>query len=480
MSELRKIVKSSIYVFAAFVIAAVFGYLSKVLLARMLGPSEFGMFTLSLTVTYIFSAFAIAGVGTSITYYLSKEKDKSRRNAFFSALFLISVLSLLLLSVVLILFPSKIASIFGNTNLVNISYFLAGFTFLYGITRVMYSILRGEEKSKVFAIFYAAIPTLYFTLIYLLKVSTARQALLFYVVTYLSIDLFLFPYISKKVKFVKPDFNLVKKVFSFSVVLFLVEVLFSLRRWTDVWMLSLLSSVANIGFYNVAALSAFAFNMALMSMNFLYLPVSNKLFHQNKLSRLREVYNKICFILTMVVSPFAIALTIFAPQFISLVFGRTYLPSVAPFSILMVSTLVNVMFGPNWTNLVIRQEKRLLVLFALFALILNAILNYLFIPTWGIAGAAIATAVSIIAWNVITTIAIWKKQKMTPFSKSMFKSLSLALVVSIPFLVARYFVSLSVLWAIIFGIGYLSLYTLLVDRFVIKLRKVVSFVFRLS
>ena len=87
MSELKKIIKSSVYVFASFAVAAVFGYLSKVLLARYLGPSEFGLFTLSLTVVYIFSAFAIAGVGTSITFYLSKEKERSKKNAFFTALF---------------------------------------------------------------------------------------------------------------------------------------------------------------------------------------------------------------------------------------------------------------------------------------------------------------------------------------------------------------------------------------------------------
>ena len=77
MSELKKIVKSSIYVFASFAIAAVFGYLAKILLARQLGPSEFGVYSLAIMVSYLFTSFAIAGIGTSITYFLSKEKSKT-------------------------------------------------------------------------------------------------------------------------------------------------------------------------------------------------------------------------------------------------------------------------------------------------------------------------------------------------------------------------------------------------------------------
>ncbi len=479
MSELKKIMKSSVYIFISFAVAAVFGYLSKILLARYLGPSEFGSYSLALTVMYLFSSFAIAGVGTSISYYLSKEKERSKKNAFFSALFSISLISLFLLSLLILIFPTQIAAIFGNNGLIKVTYLLAGFTFLYGTTRVVYSILRGEEQSKIFAIFYAATPILYFILIYSMKVVTAYNALLYYIVTYLLIDLFVFPYIFKKVKFVKPDFGLVKKVFSFSVVLFLVEILFSLRRWTDVWMLSLLSNVSNIGYYNVAALSAFAFNMVLMSMNFLYLPVANRLFHEGKLKRLREVYNKICFTLTLLVSPFVVALVLFAPQFIVLVFGKEYLSAVVPFSILIVATLINVILGPNWTNLIIKQEKKLLVVLASVTLAVNIVLNYLTIPVWGIVGTAISTATSIILWNIMTTIAIWKQQSMTPFSKNMFKSMFITILIAIPFLMVKNYFSLSIVWAIVFGVIYLGVYILFVDLLILRLRIIIDFIFSL-
>jgi O-antigen/teichoic acid export membrane protein len=477
--RIKKIVRGSIYVFASFVIASFFTYLSRILLARYLGPVKFGTFSIALMVTYLFTAFAIAGVGTSITYFMSKEKSRNRKNAFFSALFVVSAFSLVIFSLIIIIFPKVISNVFGDVTLSSIAEILATFTFLYGITRVVYSILRGEEKSKPFAVFYSLAPTIYFIFIILFKAADAREALLLYIVAYLLTDLFLFPYVFKKVKFVKPDFSLVKQAFSFSIVLFLVEIIFSLRRWTDVWMLSLLSTVKNVGYYNAAFLSAFALNMTLTAINFLYLPVTNRLYNNGKFDILRETYTKICFILTFVVAPFSVALVLFAPQFIIIVFGKAYLPAAAPFSILMISTLVNVMFGPNWTNLIVKQEKKLLISLSSISLGINIILNYLTIPIWGIVGAAASTATSMVIWNIMTTVAIWKSLKMTPFSEGMFKTLLVSLVVALPFVILKYFVSLSILWAIIFGVAYLILYALAVDKVVMKINNVISFILSL-
>ncbi len=476
MSELKKIVKGSIFVFISFAVASVFGYLSKILLARQLGPSEFGLYSLALTVVYLFTSFAIAGVGTSISYYLSKEKERSKKNAFFSALFLISLVSLLLLSLLIIIFPTQIATVFGNNNLIKITYFIAGFTFLYGTTRVVYSILRGEEQSKIFSVFYVVTPIIYFVGVYSMQIVTAYNALLYYIITYLIVDVFVLPYIFKKVKFVRPNFMLVKKVFSFSVVLFLVEVLFSLRKWIDIWMLSLFSNVLSIGFYNVAALSAFAFNITLMSVDFLYLPVANKLLHEGKLKRLRVVYNKICFILTLLVSPFVVALVLFAPQFIVLIFGNKYLPAVVPFSILIVATFVNVILGPNWTNLIIQQEKKCLVILAIITLAVNIVFNYLTIPMWGITGTAVSTAISIILWNLMTTIVIWEKQRITPFSREMFSLIIISLILAIPILVIQHYILLSILPTILVGLVYLGVYILLVNNLVIPVNEAINFV----
>ena len=475
MSNLRKIISGSIFVFVAYAIFAIFAYLNKVLLARYLGPSQFGLYTLALTVIYIFTAFAIAGVGTSITYYLSKEKSAKKKNAFFSALLVLAVVSLSIISSILILFSKQVSIIFGNPAIQQLSFVLSAFAFLFGITQVLYSILRGEEKPKAFAFFYSLIPLLFFTQIFIFKFRFAQQALFAYMFSYLIVGSLLVIYSLKSVKFVKPDFKILKSVLAFSFVLFLVELISSIRRWTDVWMLSLLSTIKQIGYYNVAISSAFLFNTLLIAINFLYLPMANKLQKGGKLDEVRRLYSQLCAVLTFISFPIAIGLVIFSKQFVFLFFGPKYIPSISPFIVLVLASLFNVIFGPNWTNLIIHEEKKALLGLAVTTIVVNIILNYLWIPIWGITGAALATATSIIIWNIMTTTVIWIKYKMTPFSTRMAKSILLAIVLAIPFMIFYDVVaSLRILYAILLGGVYLVVYTFLANYFVIKLNGIMK------
>jgi O-antigen/teichoic acid export membrane protein len=59
--------------------------------------------------------------------------------------------------------------------------------------------------------------------------------------------------------------------------------------------------------------------------------------------------------------------------------------------------------------------------------------NYIFIPLYGINGAAFATALSVFLWNILKFLFLWIKFRMQPFS---IKTITLLLIAGVTFFAA--------------------------------------------
>jgi len=71
--------------------------------------------------------------------------------------------------------------------------------------------------------------------------------------------------------------------------------------------------------------------------------------------------------------------------------------------------MVNLAVGPVALTLVMVGHEKITTIGVVCGAILNIILNFAFIPKWGIEGAAAATSISTIVWNVILVIWLYKK-----------------------------------------------------------------------
>ena len=73
------------------------------------------------------------------------------------------------------------------------------------------------------------------------------------------------------------------------------------------------------------------------------------------------------------------------------------------------------MSGPGAIYLNMTGRQKTLNKILITGLAINISLNFYLIPTHGINGAAIATLVSLIIWNSITTLLIFSKDKIKIF-----------------------------------------------------------------
>ena len=79
--------------------------------------------------------------------------------------------------------------------------------------------------------------------------------------------------------------------------------------------------------------------------------------------------------------------------------------------------LVNMSCGVNGAIIVNSKYYKFDLYTNLILLFITVLLNFLLIPIFGINGAAMATAVSIVLFNLIRIIIIYYKMKIQPFSK---------------------------------------------------------------
>ena len=103
------------------------------------------------------------------------------------------------------------------------------------------------------------------------------------------------------------------------------------------------------------------------------------------------------------------------------IFGPEFLPAAPALAVLAIGQLVNAGSGSVGSLLTMTgHERDAAVGFGLSA-VMNVALNVLLIPLWGPLGAAVATASSLIAWNVILSFAVYRRLRIDATALGLFR-----------------------------------------------------------
>jgi O-antigen/teichoic acid export membrane protein len=112
--------------------------------------------------------------------------------------------------------------------------------------------------------------------------------------------------------------------------------------------------------------------------------------------------------------PAYVTVAVYAPLFMR-IFGRDFASGRTALIILTLGSLSVIATGNNKIVLLMGGGSTLNLVSAGLALALNIGLNLLLIPRYGLNGAAIAYASSLVLDNIVTTTAVWVKLRLHPF-----------------------------------------------------------------
>ena len=289
-----------------------------------------------------------------------------------------------------------------------------------------------------------------------------------FVIGFFFLDYFVFSIIRNVVK---PTYQ-VNKLVRYAFPLFLTGVFVSIMGYADTFILGFFRSEAEVGVYNIALPMATSFGIFLTSFSHIFFPVASELVTLKKVTEIKRIYSIIARWIFLLSLPFAILFVFFSGSIIFYLFGEDYLSGTFALSILVLGYFVNIITGPAVDVLKVFDKLKFIFYFNLVIVISNIILNIFLIPKYGLNGAAVATAITLAAREIILFIKAKKCINFTYQLKYYFKYL-LAAIISI---VGTYFVYTKFLniFSVVHSLLMLSLFFFIYFALIIIFRAISS------
>ena len=180
----------------------------------------------------------------------------------------------------------------------------------------------------------------------------------------------------------------------------LIGSMYVINGQTDSVMLGILKDNASVGIYKVANQGAGLISFVQVAFATALGPIFVTVFAQGDIARLRQIIKQSCRATFALSAVLAVGLVLSSHWFL-LMFGPEVLAGRTALFILMGGQLVNAFTGATAQLLIMTGHDRDTALGVSVSAVVNVVLNAVLIPPYGINGAAIATAISMVLWNVI-------------------------------------------------------------------------------
>ncbi|MCK4889649.1 MAG: polysaccharide biosynthesis C-terminal domain-containing protein, partial [Candidatus Aminicenantes bacterium] len=169
-----------------------------------------------------------------------------------------------------------------------------------------------------------------------------------------------------------------------------------------------LSGLKDAGIYNAVVKLCFIITFSLISVNSVIAPLISRFYSLGKSDEIKKIFRFTRVLLAMISLPLGAFLFLLSDFCLS-VFGDIFINGSTSLKIMVIGKLVTVIAGPiGFLYSMTGHHNSALKVFGISA-IMNIALNFIFIRLWGMDGAALASTITIIFWN-LTLIFLSKKK----------------------------------------------------------------------
>ncbi len=376
--------------------------------ARLLGASEYGIFSYALGLAGFFTLFADLGINSILTKEASREPERS--SFYFATSFWIKVILLFFTSLLLIFVAPYFSKIESIETLL---YFVAILTIFDNLREFFNAYFRAKEKMEFEALVNVSmnIAIAVIGAIVLYHSQTAKAVTISYVGS-AGVGLLIAGFIIRKElkKIISAfDKRLVQPTIKAALPIAILGFLGVFMLNIDIIIIGWFRSAADIGLYSAGQkIVQLLYTMPIIIAGALFPALSRAASNKDsrKVSLIMEKGMAAIFAFAI---PITLGGIILAKPLINILYGAEYLPAILTFQILL---LTNIVIFPQalLSNFVLAYNKqKKLAFYVGLAALGNVILDIIFIPKFGIAGAAAATVIVQVAyifltWNMIKKI----------------------------------------------------------------------------
>lgn len=406
----RRTARGTVITVASSLWAGIAGFALVVYLARALGPENFGIWALVLSII-TWSEHASFSLWTrSVPKFVSAAGEKWREvanSALVGGLFWFTAWCGLLL----ILAP-LIAESLGESLLTAYLRLFALDLPVFGAGVLLLSVLAGREKYNISAggsvLYWAA------KLVFMCGLVAAGLGIRGAIIGSIAASVIglCWAWRYSGVRIAKPTFPL-RQLIAFSIPVMLAAVLFKLLQTVDLWMVKgLLNDNVLAGQYGVAIGVIQTGIMLAVALNVTVLPAVSREISENReesvQNTVRQAYRFLFVVMGLLVAIMAAAST----PIITLVFSEQYAEAGIPAAILTGGALALSILGIGQTIL-IAASRPTWALWAMLPLVpLDIALNVLLIPRYQLVGAALATTITALIGACVLAVLVWIELKV--------------------------------------------------------------------
>lgn len=170
---------------------------------------------------------------------------------------------------------------------------------------------------------------------------------------------------------------------------------------TDILMLGWMTGSEEVGIYRVATQAAMLVVFGLQVVHAVVAPHFSRLYAQRDMARLQRLVTQSARAILLAALPLSLVFILAGEIVLELLFGTEFAAAHAPLAILAVGQLVNAGFGSVGILLAMTGHELDTVRGLSIAAVLNIVLNLVLIPLFGMEGAAVSSAVTLVIWNLI-------------------------------------------------------------------------------
>lgn len=413
MAHLGKILRGIGLVFSMTFVAALFSYATRVIVARKLGPEQYGLFSAVLTFILFFLFFRDLGLGSALVNFIAKYRVEEKYNEIKTAIystFCMQLLSSTLIGIVIIAFSGYLSAHYFKVPeskiilLILVIYTMTSFLFI--ITKF---ILNGFQDMIPYSLmevgknlFILLLSVLFLRYNYGILAAAIPYALVCIILFFL-----LLPFIRRNISFSKYKIVHFKEISRdllwFGLPLMAADIGGKIIAYTDTLMLTHFSSLAEVGIYNVVLPTSLFFIHVSRAISAIVFPISSELSFKKDFKNLAKGISLLHKYTLALVIPLIFILFAFADHYLLVFFGKEYVVGTLAFRILLVGSMFFIVASVN--NIIISSmgDPKTVTKIILVAALLNIILNLFLIPLLGITGAAIATSLAYLLTLILST-----------------------------------------------------------------------------
>jgi len=392
-----KFIYDTLITFSAQIIAVIFGIITPIIIARVLGPEGKGVYTLVILIPSMLVLLGNLGIGIANTYFGGSKKynwDELASISFISSLLLGIPLSILFLTYYFIVHPIFLSEI--KTQCIVFAAMTVPFNLF---TTYFRCILMGQKRFLEYNLVNVLQNGILVILVIIVLFFLERgisEVILSWLIATITTTAFSFFFVRKTTS-VKWGFSypVFKTLLKFGSVGYLGNIISFLNYRIDMILVSSLVTPAImattlVGYYSVSVSLAEAlwyFPGAVGTIVFARTPGLNN-------EDADKTTPRICrntFFITFI---FALILLALSKLLIILLFGVSFLPALRPLYILIPGIIIFSICKVLCNEITGRGKPLINIVAAAISLFINIPLNLLFIPRIGIEGAALASTIS--------------------------------------------------------------------------------------